>query len=95
MKLERDDREQQSPKLSDALIELRTKVLGIQHEVKTLLGLIDNIYRADNTYELLHMLKSLVGRDKSFTKLMRQFVALLEPIEIIAHSIGVTHGKKV
>ena len=74
--------------LAAALNELHEQTVRVQDDMKRVLGILDGIKDAKNVYDLQHRLKSLIGRERSTTRMLRRWVALLEPLEVISESIG-------
>lgn len=74
--------------LATVLLQLREQTVMIDADAKRIMGIIDSIYRAENTYELQHRLKSLLGREQLFTRMLRRWLALLEPVDTISRQIG-------
>lgn len=75
------------PSLSQALLDLRDVTLRVQADTTRILGILDGIHTAKNSYELAHRLKSLTGRHSFFVKIMRQWTARLQPLQTILESI--------
>lgn len=76
-----------TPSLSNALADLRSQSVKVADDMRTIIGIIDNAHTAGNTYEILHRLKSILGREAGMTKMLRRWIALLEPLEVIAVSL--------
>lgn len=82
------EHEEQHPSLSQALIELREQTVRLSDDVARVMGILDNIHNSTNEYDLLHRIKSLLGRERSMMRMVRRWVATLEPLERVAHSLG-------
>lgn len=92
MTLQTEQPKKPQHKLSTSLLELKEHVERISADCNTMLGILDNIHSASNVYDLTHRLKSLIGRERLFTKFLKRFKVLLDPLADITQTLEKGNG---
>lgn len=76
-----------TPSLTDCLLELRKQSQKVLADMQTVIGIIDNVHDSETAIQLHHRLISLLGRESGMVKMMRRWVACLEPLDRISKSL--------
>lgn len=68
-------------KITPIVEQLFLQTDRIERDCKRIKGVLEAIHHVDNHFELQHVLKSITGRQRMFTRFIRQWIAIAERLD--------------